>query len=270
MSRVLFTFLARRHALTCGLCSLLPMVIGAMIGFVYPSYAMERDVLLPLIKRMPLSKIVFRSDLDIVDIFSPSGAFNIPFQHALTQLAFAVSAAIPAIGLPAAERGTGTLHLMLSTRLTRKSLVLTTALFLVPVAAVMGFAPFVGSLIGASGAGVSGQLPLGTYAWTAAHGAALTLFLGAVGLLVSVCSRDRTAATVRYVALMAVFWLVDVASRLWKNQDWISKLTPLGYYNPGVNLGERSHSLFDLSVLLGGAALSVASAMFLEDRRRSV
>lgn len=279
MNLVLLRFLGRRHGVTVPLCALAPLVIGTLIGFIYPTYSRERETLGPLVKSL---KAMFRTDVTMIDIFSPSGAFNIPFQHPITFLSLAVAAAIPALGLPAGERGRGALQLLMATPLSRRALVGTLAVFLLPIAVLMGLAPLLGCVAGASISGVLDEIPLHVYAVTSLNAAAVTAFLGSFALLVSVVSRDRSVATIRYVLGMAWFFLADLGSRLWKYGDWPSYLTPLGYYNPTrILAGESGSSIeygssggfdwtMDVALLLAAAAACVAAAVVTEDRRRSV
>lgn len=93
------------------------------------------------------------------------------------------------------------------------------------------------------------------------------LACGAIGLVFSV-TVDR-ARTARLGALGTVFvlWLVESASALDADWEWLGTLAPSRYYDPTTILVQESYAVVDAAMLLVGAAVLVAGATALFVRR---
>jgi len=265
MTRVLLAFLMRRHWWTCGLCVMLPVMIGSIVGVIYPTMEKERSVIGPM---LDLMRNWFP---ELPNFLRPEGAFVWPYMHPMTLLAYVLAPAIVALAQPAGERGRGSLDLILATRLSRSRLVSSVFLFLVPVSIVMGLGPFLGSVIGSALCGELGAVPLGAYLLCSVEASALSLFFGSLALLVSVRSRDRGQATLVFAAITIGWFLVDVVSQMWKDApDWVARAGPFGYYDPlGLAREQQVPLALDLFVLLGGVAVCVGCAIWSARRRRS-
>ena len=261
----LFRFMMRRHRWTCGLCLIIPLGLGVVFGIIYPMFERERAAFGPMFS-------VFRKWFsNLPDFLSPDGAFVWPFMHPLTLMIYGLAPAIPAIALPSGERGRGSLDLLLATPLSRKRMILTVVAFMAPVCAAMALAPFVGALIGASMAGVTGQVPFGAYGLASVEAFALSFCLGAFALLLSVRSRDRGQATLRFAVTCFAMFVVDFIAVVWKGHGpLLKRCGPLGYYHPlELARGETHLIVVDLIVLLGAASAFVGCAVISQSRRRS-
>lgn len=261
----LFRLLVRRHWWTCGICLLLPLGLGIVLGFIYPLFDRERATF------GPLFEMVRKWFSDIPDFLSPEGAFVWPYMHPMTLMTYALAPAIPCLALPAGERGRGSLDLLLATPLSRKRLVVSIVSFMVPVNLAMALAPFLGALAGSAIAGAFEEIPIGAYALASVEAFALSFFLGSFALLLSVHARDRGQATLIFAASCFAMFLVDLLSMVWKGQGWwVARLGPLGYYHPlKFAHGESVPMVWDLLVLLGLGSVFVAWAVARQDTRRS-
>ena len=209
MTGVLVAFLARRHRLAIGLCGLPPLVMGVIVGLIYPTYAREREALTSIFEMFGR---FFGGDL--IDLLSPGGFFSVPFQHPFTLVMMAVASAIVPFAVPAGERGQGGLELLLATRLERVQLVRAVALLAVPTALLMGLAALAGAVVGAALSDVLGEVPAAAYLVTTFNAIALTLFLGASALLLAVLARDRGRATAWFASLVTFGLLVSFGTKI--------------------------------------------------------
>lgn len=266
MSAALTRFALWRARRGCALALLLPLLVGIVNGLAYPGWSREREVLRPVVQRL---SGWMRSDVINVDIFTPEGAFLIPFQHPLTLLAAALAAATLMLQMPAAERGRGGLEILLSTALTRRRLVASLALAIVPVALLLGHAPLFGSVLGALCVGEAQHLPLGTYWLVALNYAALVCWFGCLALRVSVAARDGARAMRIYALCAGVAMLLDFISHAVRHLEWVRLATPYGWYEPSVILRTGSAQPLSLTVLLVSSALLLLDALRHQDSRRS-
>ncbi len=265
MSGPFFVFLLRRHWWTCGLCALIPLSLGLMVGAFFPTMESERKVFGPM---LDLIRNTWFPDLP--DFLSPAGAFVWPYMHPMTIAACALAPAIVALAQPAGLRGQGSLDLLLATPLSRTRLVGTVCAFMVPVAMAMGLGPLLGSILGALRCEELASIPVDRYLLCSVAAAALTMFFGSIALLISCLARDRGQATFFYTGFVLLSFVVNSIAQMWKDVRWIESYGPIGYYHP-LNLanGEPVPFALDLTVLLGGSVVATAAALRWSARRRS-
>ncbi|HEY1419488.1 MAG TPA: ABC transporter permease subunit [Candidatus Dormibacteraeota bacterium] len=92
--------------------------------------------------------------------------------------------------------------------------------------------------------------------------AVIGAFFGGVGLLVSQFTAERRPATGLTSGLLFVFIIVDMVHRVVPNAEWLSRLSPIYYFNLskplvpgyGANLGAMAF-LIALAVVLGGGGI---------------
>ncbi len=233
MNGHLLGFLWRRHRFSAAICAAAPGVLGVLVGLIYPTLSGQREAAKALFK---IGQRFFGGSQHL-DLFSALGAFTMPFQHPVVLILFAVIGAIPAIALPAGERGRGGLDLLLSTPLERRDLVGTVGVFQAVLAFMIGAGSLAGALVGAAMAGEFAHIPLGQFGVLMLNAAALSFCWGSVALVVSVYAPDRSAATRSTFILVFGFFLVDIAARLWRQGRWVGKLTPYGYLRPADSVG---------------------------------
>ncbi|MAE62822.1 MAG: hypothetical protein CMJ18_01000 [Phycisphaeraceae bacterium] len=264
MNRALFRFLWVRHWWTCALCLLPPLGLGLIMGVVYPLFEREKKAFAGVFNFMR------RYFPELPDFFSPAGAFVWPFMHPMTLVCLALAPAIPLLGLPAGERGTKSLDLLLATPLGRGPLVGTLVSFAVPVSACVGLAAWIGTLGGAAVAGRADDVPVLAYGLVALNATAMSVMLGSLVLVFSVIGRDRAHASILYAAAVIMFFMADTVGGLWRGGAWIRTLTPLGYYDPSTIATEKADGLgTDLLVLFGIAIVLWIIAWRLQERRRT-
>ncbi|MSR74615.1 MAG: hypothetical protein EXS14_03975 [Planctomycetes bacterium] len=266
MKLALTRYVLRRARRGCLLAMALPVLVGVVNGLAYPSWSRERDVLRPVVQRL---SAWLRSDVINVDIFTPEGAFLIPFQHPLTLLAAALAAATLMLPLPAGERSRGGLEVLLSTALTRRKLVLSLAAALVPVALLLGHAPLVGAVLGAVCVGELQHLPLGTYWLVVLNYSLLVAWFGCLALRISVAASDGAHAIRIFAVCTGLAMLLDFLSHALRDYEWVRYATPLGWYEPSPILHNGAPNILSLGVLLLTSLLLLADALRHAQSRRS-
>lgn len=264
MNAVIFRFLWRRHRLTILLCSIAPILVGVMIGFIYPSYSKQRA----LLQTFKIAGRFFGGEQ--VDLFSAAGAFTLPFQHPIVLALFGVAAGCPVIALPAGERGRRGLDLLLAAPLERRTLMVSLLAFVLSASPLIASACAVGALAGATIAGEAQNLPFATYFLLVVNAFGLLVCLAGLGAVLSAIAEDRAQMTTWYAASVFLAMALDVAARLWQSQSWIGYLGPYGYFRPAEAVARGGSGIgADIAVLLSAAGLAFAAATFVMSRRRS-
>jgi hypothetical protein len=264
VNRALLGYLARRYAFGCAAGALLPILLGIVMGIVWPEY---RAQLKSIGTMMKFVQELLRSDLLPPD--SAAFFFQIPFAHPATMLALILAVALPTIALPAGARGRGSLDLLLATALTRRQMVVTTSVFVVPFALLLGFAPFVGTWLGGMISDVQGELPLHSFLRVSYEAILLALFFGGLSQLLSVLAADAGSA-IRWLAVIVLFSLfAEITGTTWKKAIALKYCSPFGYYEPAQVIAGVAHFGRDCSILAGAAAVFFIAALVLESRRRS-
>lgn len=250
----LYGFLLRRHRLSTGLALLVPIIIGVVTGILYPTYAPQREAF----KAFKFAARFLGQGQ--IDPFGAESTFSLPFQHPLCLLEIAVVAAIAAMALPAGARGRGSLDLLLATPLERGTLMRTLIGFQLTASLLAAAAALGGALYGAWSGEAWGEIPVERFLALGAIVFALAAFLGALATWLAVEARDRGQATLHYGIAVGVFFILDVAARMWNDGKWLGWFTPYGYLRP-----PRVIAAEDLGVAMrdGGALLAGAAVLFL-------
>ncbi len=137
--------------------------------------------------------------------------------------------------------------------------------------ALLGIGLLIGLLAFAGGKSVSADFGLSDALLFGLNIALICGVFGAIALLLSQFTQDRGTATGWTAGLLLVFIVLDMVHRVIPNTEWLSRLSPVYYYNlskplvPASSYGVPSSSygtnpgamlvLLALSVLLSGAAV---------------
>jgi ABC-type transport system involved in multi-copper enzyme maturation permease subunit len=256
----------RRARVGLMLAILLPLLVGTINGLAWPVWSKEREVLRPVLTRL---RHFVRTDVADVDIFTPEGAFMIPFQHPLSLLSCAVAMAVLTLPILAGERGRGGLEILLVTRLTRRGLLWGVLRAALPVALCFGHGPLLGTCLGAALVGETGDLPFAIYECMALQLGLLAAWLMALGILIGTWASDGAKALRTYVLVVAISFVLDFTSHAMKGWDAIKYFSPLGWYDPGEMLQRGSMVPTSVAVLAVSAALMFAASLRIADQRRS-
>ncbi len=192
-------------------------------------------------------------------LLSFGGGLAFGFAHPVVLIAcgaFVVAAAT----IPAAERETGLLDLILARPVARPAY-LAAVLGLVAVGAVLMPAALVaGAALGTALADPAAPLPASRYVPAAAQFAVLLLGMGGLTLAFASGARRRGPAVARSVGVLVASLMLEVLGDFWPPLATIQWLSPFHYYAPIPAVTERATSPLGVAVLAAFAAASVAVA----------
>lgn len=188
------------------------------------------------------------------------GAVAFGFQHPLTLVA-ACALVIVLASIPAAERESGWIDLVLARPVTRVRYLLTHLLLIVIAALLVPAALLAGAAWGLHLADGPGELPWTRYIPAAVGLACLLLLVGGYALMFAAEARRRGIAVTRAVAITLLFYWLHFMGGFWDALQTARWLSPFRYYDPvrasiGEGLGWR-----DPLLLLGLAAACICLAV---------
>lgn len=190
------------------------------------------------------------------------------FQHPMFLVAV-VSFVLAAATVPAAERETGFMDLVLARPVRRRSYLAAILLLVATGAAVLPTALLAGVGTGlATVETVPPGLTWADYVPAAAALGSVLLAVGGIGLLAAVSARRRGPAIGRAVGLVLVFYWLDFVGPLWDLLETARWISPFAYFDPAGAVSAGVGGL-DTTVLLAVFA-ATAGAAFLEFRRQDL
>ncbi|MEI7743067.1 MAG: ABC transporter permease subunit [Chloroflexota bacterium] len=200
------------------------------------------------------------------DPFSLDGAVALGWVH---PIAIGLQVLLP-IGLGAyaiaGERQRGTLEVILSRPVSRRSLLLTQVVVLFLVAAATTAAAIAGTVAGAAVYGVAGDLDARELLVLGCNTVLLLVALGAIALAASAAS-DRLAPALGIgLAVLLVGYLLDVLGTLWPDAAFLQPYSPFHYLRPLEILGGRADGR-DMLVLAAIGTVAVGVALWRFPRR---
>lgn len=192
------------------------------------------------------------------DPFSLTGAVALgavhPFALAL-QVTYPVGFAAAAI---AGERQRGTLEVLLSRPVSRRSVFLTLLFAIVGFGVLTTAAETLGTVAGAVAYGVGDQLDAGQIAFLALNTVLLLAALAGISLAASASFDRLTPALGIGLAVVLLGYVLEVLGTLWPDAAFLQPLSPFHYLHPLEVLAGRG-AVSDLVVL---AVVTVAAAAF--------
>jgi ABC-type transport system involved in multi-copper enzyme maturation permease subunit len=159
------------------------------------------------------------------------GAISFGFQHPFNLVA-AIALMMVVATIPAAERETGFLDLLLARPLTRPMYLTATVAVLTGVCLLVPASLLVGTAAGLAMVDAPEAIHWSRYI-PSAGGLALLLFcIGGYTLLLSTAAKRRGAATTRAVGLTLVFYWLDFMGAYWGRLEIPRRLSPFHYFDP--------------------------------------
>lgn len=251
----------RVHRLRVGLIALALAAWGFLMPVVYATFGRQLEVLLQ-------SGIVPDAFLRLLgtDPFSLAGAIALGTVHPVAlglQLVYPVGFAAAAI---AGERQRGTLEVLLSRPITRRSVFVTFLLAIALIAVVTTAAQIAGTVAGAAAYGLAGRLDPGALAFLAFDTVALLVALGSVTLAASAMS-DRLSGPIGVgLAVVLVGYVLEVLGTIWPDAAGLQPFSPFHYLRPLDVLGGRDRST-DVLVLAAIAIVAAGTGLWRFPRR---
>jgi ABC-2 type transport system permease protein len=224
VNRALFVHTLRSQWLKLILVSLALLIWGALMPIIYGAFGQDLKSLVGS-GALPSQLTNFGGG----DLFSLGGMIALGFIHPIAiglNLVFAAAFAVSAV---AGERQRGTLEVLLSRPLSRRTVYDTLAVSLVLFVGVTEAAFVVGALLGSIVAGVSGELVAATLPTLWLNGVLLFTAVGAIALAASV-SFDRVppAAGITLTVVIVEYFLY-VLGTLWPDAKWLQPYSLFDY-----------------------------------------
>jgi beta-exotoxin I transport system permease protein len=194
------------------------------------------------------------------DPFSLNGAIALGAVHPITlalQIVYPMGFAAVAI---AGERQRGTLEVLLSRPVSRRSIFVTLLAAIVAIGVLTTLAWMAGTLVGAAAYGLLGGLDAGNLAFLAVNTALLLAALAGISLAASASFDRLTPALGIGIALVLVSYMLEILGTLWPDAEGLQPYSLFHYLRPLEILAGRGSPvdlLVLVVVLLGSAAFGV-------------
>lgn len=189
------------------------------------------------------------------------GAVAFGFQHPVFLVAV-MAFVVVAASVPAAERESGFLDLVLARPVRRDDYLTATLLLVITGALVLPFAVLAGAALGlATVATVPADVTWTAYVPAAMAQGLILLAAGGIVLLSAVSARRRGPAVGRAVALLLVFYWLDFVGPLWDPLATARWLSPFTYFDPTGAVGSAVSPL-DAAVLVAVFAAATGAAFY--------
>ena len=196
------------------------------------------------------------------------GAVAFGFQHPIALIAAVALIAVVAT-VPAGERESGLMDLLLARPLPRERYLAASVALLVLATVLVPLALLGGAAVGMALVDAAGELPWTRYVPAAAGLAALLMVVSGYALLLGTVTRRRGTAVGWTVALSLLFYWLDLFAPFSDRLRTVRWLSPFSYYDPVRAAVGRGLGVRDPLTLLAAAVVLFALA-FLSFRRREL
>jgi ABC-type transport system involved in multi-copper enzyme maturation permease subunit len=200
------------------------------------------------------------------DIATPTGYAGSAYLHPVA-LAVQAAVAISMAAAPAREAEDGTAELVLSRPLPPHRWLAAHAAAMVTGLAVVVAGGYLGGLVAALTVDDLAPVDPGPLALALLAGFACFLAVGGVTLLVASLVRTGGRAIGWATGFLLISYAVDYLSQVWSIAEPLGPLSIFHYLDPPAVLGSGSLGGEDVLALLGVAAVAVAGALVLVERR---
>ena len=166
----------------------------------------------------------------------------------------------------AGEREGGTLEVLLSRPISRRTLYVTLAAASATLVAIVMLAMLGGQLIGVAVQGVSDELDLGLTPLVFLNGVMLWAAFAAFGLAASVSFDRHAPALGLTLAYLLINYFLEILGSLWRDVAWSQEYSLFHHFNPGHILTGDTDPL-DFVILAVAIVIPVAYALIVFPRR---
>lgn len=199
-------------------------------------------------------------------LFTLPGALTLGLQHPLAIAFVAVFAVGSTVNAVADERERGTLEILLSRPISRRTLYVTLAVASATLVAIVMLALLGGQLIGVAIQGVTDELDLGLMPLVFLNGVMLWAAFAAFGLAASVSFDRHAPALGLTMAYLLVNYFLEILGSLWTDVAWSQQYSLFHHFNPGKILTGDADPLVFL-ILAVAIIIPVAYALIVFPRR---
>lgn len=164
-------------------------------------------------------------------MLSLAGAVAFGFQHPFVLVA-TIAFVIVAATVPAGERDTGFLDLLIARPLPRSRYLVAVLLLMVLGAVILPLALLAGAAFGLGIVEAADELPWTRYLPSAFGLTTLLLAIGGYTLALASAARRRGTAVARSAGLTLVLFWVDFTADMWRPLQTVRWLSPFNYFEP--------------------------------------
>ena len=243
----------RAHGARVGLIAIALGIWASLMPVMYATFGREMEALIE-------SGIIPEAMLRLMGggVFGLDASIALgtghPFAIAL-QIVYPVGFAAASI---AGERQRGTLEVLLSRPLSRRSVFVTLLVAILAIALITTGATVVGTLVGAAAYGLVGELDLAQHAFLVLNTVLLLAALAGISLALSASFDRLTPAIGIALAIVLVGYVLEILGQLWPDAEFLGPYSPFHYLRPFDILRGREE-VSDLAVL---GAVFVASVTY--------
>ena len=199
-------------------------------------------------------------------LFTLPGALTLGLQHPLAIAFVGIFAVGSTVGAVAGEREAGTLEVLLSKPISRRTLYWTLAAASATLVAVVMLALPGGQLIGVAIQGVGDELDLGQMPLVFLNGVMLWASFAAFGLAASVSFDRHSPALGLTMAYLLINYFLEILGSLWRDVAWSQQYSLFHHFNPGKILTGKTDAI-DFVILAVAIVIPVVYALIVFPRR---
>ena len=199
-------------------------------------------------------------------LFTLPGALTLGLQHPLAIAFVGIFAVGSTVSSVAGERESGTLEVLLSRPISRRTLYVTLAAAVATLIAIVLVALLGGQLIGVVIQGVTDELDLGLMPLVFINGLMLWAAFAAFGLAASVSFDRHAPALGLTMAYLLVNYFLEILGSLWRDVSWSQQYSLFHHFNPGKILTGDGDPL-DFLILAVAIVIPVVYALIVFPRR---
>jgi ABC-2 type transport system permease protein len=199
-------------------------------------------------------------------LFTLPGALTLGLQHPLAIAFVGIFAVGSTVSAVAGERESGTLEVLLSRPISRRTLYVTLAVAAATLIAIVLVALLGGQLIGVLIQGVTDELDLGLMPLVFVNGLMLWAAFGAFGLAASVSFDRHAPALGLTIAYLLVNYFLEILGSLWRDVAWSQQYSLFHHFNPGKILTGNTDPV-DFLILAVAIVIPVVYALIVFPRR---
>ena len=199
-------------------------------------------------------------------LFTLPGALTLGLQHPLAIAFVGIFAIGSTVSAVAGERESGTLEVLLSRPISRRTLYVTLAVAAATLIAIVLAALLAGQLIGVLIQGVTDELDLGLMPLVFVNGLMLWAAFAAFGLAASVSFDRHAPALGLTIAYLLVNYFLEILGSLWRDVAWSQQYSLFHHFNPGKILTGDADPV-DFLILAVAIVIPVVYALVVFPRR---
>lgn len=234
---------------------------GILIPTVYVGFS---DALRQLVNQgtIPSQLLNFGSG----SLFTLPGALTLGLQHPLAIAFIGIFAVGSTVGSVAGERERGTLEVLLTRPISRRTLYVTLAVAAAILIGVVLGALLIGQIIGMAMQGITSEVDLSRMPLVFLNGMLLWGAFAAFGLAASVTFDRHAPAIGLAMAFLLINYFLEILGSLWSDAKFVQPYSLFHHWQPG-NILTGKADPFDLALLGLAILVAVAYALIVFPRR---